>query len=341
MTVALGAGPSKPLPIIVKPIVDELLSSWLRRTAHVYTATAVDVLAHFGIVWPDPLRQADFAQPARIKARLAWGLRTTAARIQRAGHPVPVWRANELVAIDIPFSRCAACEQSWSSSSPALRPYSRSWYEAWRVKCGFCGRPFHLGASSTPSNPDAIVVTDRLWRDAVDGSNLFERYLLGRPRGWLPPRLIWSLASIPVRRRRRLQMAFELIVPEASAPTFGMRQVTCATTCRNINPFRRAAMMAAVQRFNQDPRDWLRKFSSSATVAGRTTIARLLSTLPDGIAGSMLGDAPLTAGALGYVCQAVEAHQIRLKLAANLGQIRDFCTQLDVNARHNPVESYG
>ena len=76
-------------------------------------------------------------------------------------------------------------------------------------------------------------------------------------------------------------------------------------------------------------------------MAGRTTIARLLSTLPDGIAGSMLGDAALTAGALGYVSQAVEAHQIRLKLAANLVQIRDFCTQLDGNAPHNSVESHG
>ena len=76
MTVALGSAPSKPLPIIVRPIVDELLSSWLRRTAHIYSASAVDVLTHFGIHWPDPLRQADFAQSARIKARLAWGLRT-------------------------------------------------------------------------------------------------------------------------------------------------------------------------------------------------------------------------------------------------------------------------
>jgi len=182
VTIALRPAPSKPLPIAVRPAIDELLSSWLRRTAHVYTVTAVDVLVHFGIVWPDPLRQADFAQSARIKARLAWALRTTTARIQRAGHPVSAWRANELVAIDIPFSRCAACEQTWSSGSPALRPYSRSWYEAWRVKCGICGRPFHLGNSSAP-NPDAILVTDRLWRDAVDGSELFERYLLGCPCG--------------------------------------------------------------------------------------------------------------------------------------------------------------
>lgn len=119
MTIARRRAASKPLPIIVKPIVDELLSSWFQRTAHVYRVTAVDVLAHFGIVWPDPLRQADFAQSARINSRLAWGLPTTASRIQRAGHPVSAWRANELVAIDVPFSRCAACEEAWSSISPA------------------------------------------------------------------------------------------------------------------------------------------------------------------------------------------------------------------------------
>jgi len=180
-----------------------------------------------------------------------------------------------------------------------------------------------------------------LWRDAVDGSDIFERYLHGRPCGWLPPRLIWSLASIPVRRRRRLQMAFGLIVPEASAPVFGMLQAACATTCRTINPFRRVAMMAAIQRFNQDPLGWLKKFSSAATVAGRTAIARLLSTLPDAIAGSMQGNAPLPAAAPGYWCQAVEMHQVRLKLAVNLGQIRDSCTELNVNAPHNPVESHG
>ena len=71
---------------------------------------------------------------------------------------------------------------------------------------------------------DAALVPDPLWRDAVKGSELFERYLLGRPCGWLPPRLIWSLASLPVRRRRRMQTAFELIVPEASAPAFGIQK---------------------------------------------------------------------------------------------------------------------
>ena len=132
---------------------------------------------------------------------------------------------------------------------------------------GIVSSPTLKSKSTAPSQQDR---DNRLWRDAVDGSELFERYLLGRPCGWLPPRLIWSLASIPVRRRRRWQMAFELIVPEASAPAFGMRQATCVTTWRTINPFRRVAMMAAVQQFNQDPLGWLKKFSNSATVAGRT-----------------------------------------------------------------------
>jgi hypothetical protein len=131
-----------------------------------------------------------------------------------------------------------------------------------------------------------------------------------------------------------MQMAFELIVPEASAPAFGIREATCATTCRTINPFRCIAMMAVVQRFNQDPRGWLRKFSSSATAAGRNAIARLLSALPAAIVVSKKDDASLPDGGPSYLCQAIEAHQIRLKLAANLVQIRDFCTELDGNALH-------
>jgi hypothetical protein len=67
----------------------------------------------------------------------------------------------------------------------------------------------------------------------------------------------------------------------------------------------------------------------------------LLSKLPDAIAGSMRGNAPLPAAAPGYWCQAVEMHQVRLKLAVNLGQIHDFCTELNANAPHNPIESHG
>ncbi len=76
-------------------------------------------------------------------------------------------------------------------------------------------------------------------------------------------------------------------------------------------------------------------------MAGRTAIARLLSTLPAAIAGSMRDGAPLPVSGPDYLCQAVEAHQIRLKLAANLVQIRDFCAEFlsyHVEASYLPGE---
>jgi hypothetical protein len=196
------------------------------------------------------------------------------------------------------------------------------------VKCGFCGRPFHLGDSSFAPNRDAVLVTDRLWRDAVDGSKLFERYLLGLPCGWLPPRFIWSLASIPVRRQRGLQIAFGLIVPEASAPPFGMLETVRATTCRTANPFRRLVLIAAVHRFNQDPIGCLQELSGAATAAGRAGIASLLSTLPNAVAGLMHGNVSPPAAGSGYLCQAVEMHQVRLRLTVNLRQIRELLSRI-------------
>jgi hypothetical protein len=71
VTLELRQPPLKPLPIVVKPGSDELLSSWLRRTADVYRITATDVLEHLGIDWPDRLRQVDFAPSPQIKTRLA------------------------------------------------------------------------------------------------------------------------------------------------------------------------------------------------------------------------------------------------------------------------------
>ena len=89
------------------------------------------------------------------------------------------------------------------------------------------------------------------------------------------------------------------------------------------------------------PLGWLRKLSSAATEAGRTAIARLLSTLPEAIAGPMKGDVPVRFADSGFQCQAVEVHQVRLKLAVNLRQIHAFCRELDVAGPNHNAESHG
>ena len=73
-----------------------------------------------------------------------------------------------------------------------------------------------------------------------------------------------------------------------------------------------------------------------APEAGRAAIANLLSTLPEAIAGPMRGDEPVLLTDSVFQCQAVEMHQVRLKLTVNLRQIYAFCRELDVaGPNHN------
>ncbi len=41
-----------------------------------------------------------------------------------------------------------------------------------------------------------------------------------------------------------------------------------------------------------------------------------------------------------YISEAVEMHQVRLRLTVNLRQIREFCLEFDANAPHNAAESH-
>ena len=286
MTGQVTAPPRKPLPVIVKPIVDELLSSWLHRTAQSYGTSVRDVLTHFGIWPPDLPREIDFYPSLEVRARLAWGLRTNSARIQRAGHPVSFRCANGFIAKAEPLSQCLNCDGRWRARS-ASGPISRSWYEAWQVSCGFCHRPFHIGSAFTDQKKGPRV-PDGLWQDAINGSKLVERYLVGQPCGWLPPRLIWTLTSIPIRSRQRVRVAFGLIVPEASHPAYGALHLSSSKTCRTGNPFRRLAFLAALHRFDQEPHEWLQAFFNAATEMGKAAISKLLLDLPHGIGHELL-----------------------------------------------------
>jgi len=338
----VAAPPAKPLPVIVKPIIDELLSSWLERTGRLYGVTTRDVLRHFGIEPPDSLRQMDFAQLPAVQTRLAWGLRTTAARIQRAGHPVSIWRANELVALAVPLSRCPWCDRRWRNDITS-RPISRSWYEAWRVACGFCHRPFHLGSEARDQDDHALV-PDGLWEDAIEGSKLLERYLLGQPCGWLPPRLIWTLMSAPIHSRDGCRVGFGLIIPEASHPAYGTLHQSSAKTCRTENPFKRLALLAVLHRFNQHPQGWLQVLSKATTQEGRAVMASVLNKLPSSISDALLEESPkytTLRRELLYACQSIELHQMRLRLAANVRQIREFCRELAATAPQYTSESRG
>lgn len=83
-------------------------------------------------------------------------------------------------------------------------------------------------------------------------------------------------------------------------------------------------------------------FLDAATDAGKVAISKLLLDLPHGIGHELLRRNPgntTLKGELLYACQTIELHQVRLRLAANLRQARQFCLELATAAPQHRVES--
>jgi hypothetical protein len=315
--------PAKPLPVVVKPLRDELLSSWLGRTAQFYDVSSGDLLVHFGVMSPrQPVRTIDFALPPSIENRLSWCLRTNQLRIRNRCHLVSITRADTFIALSEPISRCTACNTK-GRRDPARRPMFRSWFETWQIACGACRQPFHLSrphSGPRKANPD---VSSLLWLDAKEGSALFARYLAGQPCGILPPGLVLRLLSARVCRHRGVRTGFGLIVPDTTHPGFGAIHASPVRRIRTRNPFKRLALLAALHRFNQRPTVWVSELANAATEGGRTAIIAVLASLPDPIREYLTQRIPSRAPprSLSYASLDVELHQIRRKLSVNLRQI--------------------
>jgi hypothetical protein len=268
------------LPVLVNYTGDELLSSWLRRTAQLYEVSPQGLLIHFGITPPDPLRLIDFALPTEVQTRLHWCLRTNVQRMRQACHPASASFARNLVAMAEPISYCFVCNPKGQGAPKALN-ISKSWFESWRVACGRCGRPFHLHPTEPHKIDNLPRVSDELWTDAQAGSAIFTWYLAGKPCGPLPPQLTWRLISAVPPRANGYRTGFGRMVPESLHPAFGTIHQSPVTSIRTENHFKRLALLAALQRFNERPKAWIEDLTETATQAGRATILGLLDSLPD------------------------------------------------------------
>ena len=124
---ALGLAPRRPLPVVVKPVNDELLSSWLPRLARFYGVEPTTLLSHMGIAPTAHLRGIDFAPPPEVKDRLAWRLRTTPFKIQRHCHAGRAAWPFDIVNMYKPKLPCPMCARpAGAAAKTGIR--SRSWF---------------------------------------------------------------------------------------------------------------------------------------------------------------------------------------------------------------------
>ncbi len=192
----------KPLPVVLKPRRDELLSSWLRRHAGYYGVTerALIVWLHLGILC---LRALDHRLGLGQVARIATMLRSDPVQVVDMTHTALPAQARGLVRQGRGGAICHPCANRHRAQG-AAGAVLKSWTEAWRVTCRRCGAPLTAevgstpgGASRAPTLRDASDLSDRWWREAVTGQAILEQHLAGQATPLGSPMALMRLLLLP------------------------------------------------------------------------------------------------------------------------------------------------
>lgn len=170
-----GSSP-KPLPVVLRPVPDELLSSWLARHAILYRIAPIHLLRHCLADRPAMPSTVDLGVTDEVANGLAFHLRCEPTDIRRMTHADMGTAAAHLVSRKSiqTCETCCAKNHVPSQPDPVLRTSRRGW----RITCPLCGS--RLSEVETPTIEAGRTVLDprdSIWDEALEGERLLERYL--------------------------------------------------------------------------------------------------------------------------------------------------------------------
>jgi hypothetical protein len=168
--------PIRPLPIILPPLADELLSSWINRHAALVGVGAGRLLRHYHIEVAT-VRDLDLSLSRRHTALLADVLRCSPHLVRNMTQSRGGRVRSRLVAIKQPSQICRACAHRHAANVLTHGARLRSWMEGWRITCPVCGaalEDFRLYTRLFRADPsDALLV--RIERSAREGEQIMDR----------------------------------------------------------------------------------------------------------------------------------------------------------------------
>jgi TniQ len=174
-----GDGAVKPLPVVLRPVADELLSSWLARHAAYYGVTG-PFFAKWLLLGTRNLCVLDhrlgLAQVARLSERLQCD---PIALIAMTFIETPAGSAELICRYRAPqICRPCADRHAREGASGAV---PKHWRKAWRVTCPSCGAPLS-DTNERPDNDETLRDTSpfaRVWKEALAGEAIIEHFLRG------------------------------------------------------------------------------------------------------------------------------------------------------------------
>ncbi len=169
---------TRPLPVILKAVPDELLSSWLQRHAVFYGLTQSEFLRH---LLPESagrlLRAIDMRLPRSAAERLGRFFRCDHAEIRRMTH-YDLAEATRWFLSPEPIQFCPSCRPrtlELGGKDAVLRGAQRGW----RITCSVCGAKL----SQLPETGEDdwrgadAEIAPAIWEEAAEGERLLEQFL--------------------------------------------------------------------------------------------------------------------------------------------------------------------
>jgi hypothetical protein len=135
--VRVGQQPIRPLPVILAPLADELLSSWINRHAVFVGVSGMRLLRHYRVD-VSAVRDLDLELSRCDGSKLAEALRCSPQVLRSMTQSRGGRVHSGLVAIRQPAQICRPCAVRHSANSVTHNARLRSWMEGWQITCPIC-----------------------------------------------------------------------------------------------------------------------------------------------------------------------------------------------------------
>lgn len=163
----------QPLPVVLAPAPDEVLSSWVERHAAFCGLSRAAMRRHCAPEAPS-LRALDRALTLAQEERLSRLFRLGPSTLRQMTHAeLGPDAIGLLVARDVDY-RCERCARSLAEMA-VLTAIPRAWFHTWRITCPRCGsrvspaRP--VAGAGGDASPDLFP---HLWAEALEGERLLD-----------------------------------------------------------------------------------------------------------------------------------------------------------------------
>lgn len=192
--------PPGPLPEIPPAEADEILSSWLSRTAAVYRARPETLLEQVGVIEIAPAILDRDATPTDLE-RLAVAMRSSPQAIQRMSFTGQPREALEFVAHRAPLWTCPRCAREFADRGPVPIKL-RQWFVAVASWCRRCGGRLVLTRTFTARAIDAIIAAGELYEQhALVCQRLASAFDTERPIGAITRAMRALAAPLPTNKQ--------------------------------------------------------------------------------------------------------------------------------------------